>query len=165
MGVAIGSPLASSLAKFFLEHYKQIRFNDCLDDFKPVYYKRHVDNIFVLFRSPHNLKKINEYLNATHANIKFTNEKEVNWPLPFLDALISQNNKGLTTKVYRKPTFSGVYSNFNSFIPDEYKHGLTFTLLVRIFSIVSDFSKFHWEINYLKDILEKNSFPTTLVDK
>ena len=66
--------------------------------------------------------------------------KEVNESLPFLDVLISQNNKGFTTTVYHKPTFSGVYSNFNSFIADEYKHGLIFTLLFRIFSVVSDFS-------------------------
>ena len=71
----------------------------------------------------------------------------------------------LTTIVYHKPTFSGVYSNFNSFIADEYKHGLIFTLLFRIFSIVSHFSKLHEEVNYLKDVLKKNSFPTNLVDK
>ena len=78
--------------------------------------------------------------------------------------LISQNKEGFTTTVYHKPTFSGVYSKFNSFIADEYKHGLIFTLLFWIFSIVSDFSKFHEEVNY-QDVLQKNSFPTNLVDK
>ena len=48
---------------------------------------------------------------------------------------------------------------------DEYKHGLIFTLLFRIFSIVSDFSKFHEEVNYLKNVLKKNSFPSALIDK
>ena len=48
---------------------------------------------------------------------------------------------------------------------DEYKHGLIFTLLFRIFSIVLDFSKFHEEVNYLKDVLKKNSFSANLVDK
>ena len=79
--------------------------------------------------------------------------------------LISRNNKDFTTTVCHKPTFKGVCSNFNSFIADEYKHGLIFTLLFRIFSIVSAFSKFHEEVNYLKDMLKKNSFPTNLVDK
>ena len=73
----------------------------------------------------------------------FTSEKEVNGSLPFLDVLISRNKEGFTTTVYHKPTFSGVYSNFNSFIADEYKHGLILTLIFGIFSIVSDFSKFH----------------------
>ena len=79
--------------------------------------------------------------------------------------LISRHSKGFTTTVYHKPTFSGVYSNFNSFIADEYKHGLIFTLLFRIFSIVSDFSKFHEEVNYLKNVLKKNYIPSALVDK
>ena len=124
-----------------------------------------MDDIFVLFWSPHHLGKFNEYLNTKHANIRFTNEKEVNGWFPFLDVLISWNNKGFTTTVYHKPTFSGVYSNFSSFIDDECKHSLIFTLLFQIFSIVSDFSKFHEEVNYLKDALKKNYFPTTLVDK
>ena len=70
-----------------------------------------------------------------------------------------------TTTVYHRPTFSAVYSNLNNFIADEYKHGLIFTLLFRIFSIVSDFSKFLEDVNYLKGALKKNSFPTKLVDK
>ena len=106
-----------------------------------------------------------EYLNTKHAKIKITSEKEVNGSLPFLDVLISWNNKGFTVTVYHKPTFSGVYSNFNGFIADEYKHSLIFTLLFQIFSIVSDFSKFHEEVNYLKDVLKKSSFPTNLVNK
>ena len=157
--------MGPSLANAFLAHYEQVWLDDCPDEFKPVYFKRYVDDIFVLFRSPHHLEKFNEYLNIKHANIKFTSEKEVNGSLPFLDVLISRNKEGITTTVYHKPTFSGVYSNFNSFIADEYKHGLIFTLLFRIFSIVSDFSKFHEEVNYLKDLLKKNSFPTNLVGK
>ena len=42
---------------------------------------------------------------------------------------------------------------------------MIFTLLFRIFSIVSDFLKFHEEVNYLKDVLKKNYFPTSLVGK
>ena len=115
-GVAIGSPLDRSLANAFLAHYKQICLNDCPDEFKLVYYKRYVDVIFVLFPSPHDLEKFNEYVNTKHAIIKFTNEKGVNRSLPFVDILISRNNKGFTTTVYHKPTFSGIYSNFNSFM-------------------------------------------------
>ena len=158
-GVAVGSPVGPSLANAFLAHYKQIWLNDCPDEFKPVYYKRYVDDLFVLFRSTHHLKQFK------HANIKFINEKEVNGPLPFLDVLISRNNKRFTTTDYHKATFSGVYSNFNSFIAAEYKHALIFTLLFRIFLIVLDFFKFHEEVNYLKNVLKNNSFSSTLVDK
>ena len=88
-GVAMGSPLGPSLANAFVAHYEQVWLDDCPDEFKPVYYKRYEDDIFVLFRSPHHLEKFNEYLNTEHANIKFTSEKEVNRSLPFLDVPIS----------------------------------------------------------------------------
>ena len=79
--------------------------------------------------------------------------------------VISRNKEGFTITVYHKPTLSGVYSNFNSFIADEYKNGLILTMLFRIFSIVSNFSKCHEVVDCLKDVLKKNYFPSNLVDK
>ena len=157
-GVAMGSPLSPSLANTFLAHSEQIWLNDCPNEFKPVYHKRYVGDIFAQFRSPHHLENFNEYLNTKHANIKFTNEKEFNRSLPFLDVLISRNKKGFTRTVYHKPKFSGVYTYFNSFIADEYKYDSIFTLLFQIFSIVSGFSKFHGEVNYLQNVLKKKFF-------
>ena len=104
------------------------------------------------------------YLNSKHRNIRFTCEKEHNNCMPFLDFLITRTSNGFKTSVYRKPTFSGVYSNFNSFISEEYKIGLIFTLLFRTFSIVPDFSRFHSEVCHLKEILKKNAFPIKLID-
>ena len=37
-------------------------------------------------------------------------------------------------KFHYSPNFCGVYSNFNSFIYNQYESGLIFTLLIRIFS-------------------------------
>ena len=69
------------------------------------------------------------------------------------------------TNVYRKKTFSGVYTNFKSFIPGTYKIGLIKLLLFWSFSLCSDFIKFNHEIDKLKSILYKNSYPRDLVDK
>ena len=55
-------------------------------------------------------------------------------------------------------------SNFNSFIYDQYKIGLIFTLLFRTFSMISDFPRFHTEVSHLTDILRKNTFLIKLVD-
>ena len=78
--------------------------------------------------------------------------------------MISRSENSFKTSVYYKTTFSGVYSNFNSFIYDHYKIGLIFTLLFKTISIVSDFSRFHTEVDHLKEILRKNAFPIKLVD-
>ena len=59
MGVAMGSPLDPSLANAFLAYYEQIWLNGCPNEFKPVYYKRYVDYLFVPFQSPHHLENFN----------------------------------------------------------------------------------------------------------
>ena len=132
----MSSPLGPRLANAFLCFHEQIWLNDCPEGFKPVYYRRHADDIFVLFRSSDHLEKFTNYSDSKHKNIKFTYDKENNNSLPFLDILISRSENGFKTSIYHKPTFSGVYSNFNSFIYNQYKIGLIFTLLFRTFSIV-----------------------------
>ena len=135
----MGSPLGPTLANAFLCFHEQIWLNECPDEFKPVYYRRYVDDIFVLFRSPDHLEKFRNYLNSKQRNIRFTCEKEHNNSVPFLDVLITRTRNGFKTSMYQKPLFSGVYSNFNSFISDEYKVGFIFTLLTRMFRIFQDF--------------------------
>ena len=104
-------------------------------------------------------------MSSKHPNIKFSIEKEQDGFLPFLDINILHKNEKFGTNVYRKKTFSRVYTNFKSFIPETYKTGLIKSLLFRCFSLCSDFIKFHHEIDKLKSILYKNSYPRDLVDK
>ena len=68
------------------------------------------------------------------------------------------------TSVYRKPTFSGVFTNFESFVPKSYKYNLLFTLLHRAFKLCSNFERFHQEIDKLKTIFENNGYPKSFVD-
>ena len=141
-GVAMGSPLCPALANGFLCFHEQICLMNVLMNSKPAYYRRYVDDIFVLFRSPDHLEKFKNYLNSKHTNIRFTCEKEHNNSMSFLDALITRTSNGFKTSVYHKPTFGGIYSNFNSFIPEEYKVGLIFTLLFQTFQLFRIFQGF-----------------------
>ena len=71
-GVAMDSLLGPSLANVFLYFHQQIWLNDCPEDFKPVYHRRYVNDIFALFRLLNHLQKFTNYLNSKHNNIKFT---------------------------------------------------------------------------------------------
>ncbi|XP_057299414.1 uncharacterized protein LOC130630029 [Hydractinia symbiolongicarpus] len=164
-GVAMGSPLGPSLANAFLSHHEKTWLDNCPSSFKPVYYKRYVDDVFVLFSSPSHLPLFKDYLNRQHINISFTFECEADKTLPFLDVSVSRNESKFVTSIYRKPTFSGVYTNYNSFLPEEYKTGLIMTLIFRIFKIVSDFSRFHLEMQDLRNILLRNGYPSSLIDQ
>ena len=84
--------------------------------------------------------------------------------MSFLDVLITRTRKGFKASAYHNPRFSGVYSKFNSFISEEYKVGFIFTLSLRQFSIVSDFSRFLSEEQHLKEILKKNAFSIKLIN-
>ena len=84
--------------------------------------------------------------------------------LSFLDTKISRENNEFVTSVYRKPTFNGVFTNFESFIPDIYKLWLIETLLHRSFRLCSNYDNFHREIETLKSILKHNSYPHNLVN-
>ena len=129
--ISMGSPLGPALANIFLCYHKSNWLKDCPKNFKPIYYKRYVDDIFVLFKKPEHANFFLEYINKKHKNIKFSIETELNGSLSFLDVKIFRENEKFVTSVFRKHTFSGVYTNFISLIPLEYKFGLVHTLLTR----------------------------------
>ena len=134
-GVAMGSPLGPAFDNSFLSHHEKNWLNNCPKQFRPVYYRRYVDDIFVLFESEDHIKIFENYLNSRHNNMKFTFEVEQNDKLCFLNIDISRDGNKFKTSLYRKPTFSGIYTNFNSFIPMTYKCGLIHSLLFRAFNI------------------------------
>ena len=49
-GVAMGSPLGPTLTNTFPCFYEKQWSEQCHEEFKSVYYRRFVDDIFVLFR-------------------------------------------------------------------------------------------------------------------
>ena len=92
-------------------------------------------------------------------NINLTVEQENIGSLSFLDVKICHKNGKFISSVYRKPTSSGVFTNYESFIPTFQKRGLLYTLLHRSFSICCDFNTFNFEIDHLKTILMKKIIP------
>ena len=104
-------------------------------------------------------------MNKRHTNIKFSFETKKDNSFSFLFGKICREKDKFATSVFRKDTFSGVYTNFSSFVALKHKFGLVHTLLHRSFTIVSDFSKFHFEVETLKKTLYKNAYPIKFVDK
>ena len=78
--------------------------------------------------------------------------------------LVDRNNDKIHTSVYRKPTFTGVYTHYHSFLPSMYKFGLLSSILFRYFSICSTFQLFHLEILEFKKIFLKNGYPSKFFD-
>ena len=114
-GVAMGSPLGPTLANAFLCHYENTWLNECPSKFKPVVYRHYVDDIFALFKSKEHVKLFVNYMNSKHKNIKFTFETEDSNNFSFLDVKITRENKRFVTSIFRKATFSRVYTSYDKF--------------------------------------------------
>ena len=160
-GVAMGSPLGPALANVFKCSFENKWLKDCPHILKLVFYRRYVDDIFLLFSSLDQAGKFKKYLSSKHLNINFSLEKENDSRLSFLDLNIFCEKGKFVVNVYWKKTFSGVYTNFNSFMPEIYKTGLIKSLLFRCFNLCLDFVKFYHEINILKSILYKSRYHVT----
>ena len=103
-------------------------------------------------------------MSSKHQNINVTVEQENIGSFSFFDFKIWCKNSKFVTSIYRKPTFSGVFANNESFIPTYQKRELLHTLLNRNFNICSDFKTFHFEIDVWKTILMKNNYPPNFID-
>ena len=129
----MGSPLGPLFANIFLSFHEKGWLSKCPADFKPLLYRRYVDDCFLLFKSTDQIPQFLDFLNRQHPNIKFTCEIESNSTLPFLDISIIRKNGVFETSVYQKPTFTGLFTNFHSFIPSQYNiASITFARTMRI---------------------------------
>ena len=98
-------------------------------------------------------RNMNDYMNAQNDNIKFTKEDEDNNMLSFLDVLVTRVDGILCTSVYRKPTFSGLFMKYDSFVPAQYKRRMVYGLISRSWKICSSVESFENEVNFLKTFL------------
>ena len=114
-GVSMGSPLAPTLANFFLAHIENKLFGK-QSDFHPKLYSRYVDDIFAVINNSDHCTKFLDLLNSQHNNIKFTVELPSD-TIPFLDVEIRLNETGIDTWVYRKPTNTNLILNLNALCP------------------------------------------------
>ena len=81
-GMAMGSPLGPSLANLFICALEKKCLDECPLQFKPVVYRRYVDDTLCLFENEEHADLFLKHINNYHGSIKFTVEKEANNSLP-----------------------------------------------------------------------------------
>ena len=107
-GVVMGSTLGPELANAFLIYHETNWPERCPLKYRPFYYQKYVDDIFVLCNSPEHIKHFQIYLNSRHVNIFFTIENEKDDRISPLKVNIIREQVKFTTSAYPKPTFSGI---------------------------------------------------------
>ena len=136
-----------------MSFHEQIWLQNCHSSFKPVLYRRYVDDCFLLFRSLNHVPLFLKFLNQQHPNITF------------LDIDISRSKGKFSTSVYSKPTFTGLFTNFHSFIPLTYKQCLVSCLIHRIFNLCSSYENFHIQLEVVRNLFKLNGFPSHMFER
>ena len=96
--------------------------------------------------------------------LRFTVEYEEDGQLPFMDVQIRRTEGIFEWSVYRKPTFTGVYTRVDFFSPTSQKIGLMKSLTSRAHRICSP-STLSQEIKTLQGIFIDNGYPGHLVQR
>ena len=178
-GVAMGSPLAPALADIFMNHIFEKQVSSRTADWENIVvqsgtvkynaklFLRYVDDILACFKNSQEADLFLNFLNSLHPNITFTIECECPFgKISFLDLFIIKDyfNEKILVQVYRKPTHSGVYSHFTSFLPDRFKRQALTSLLERAYKICSQ-ELLHREFDNLKRMFMSNGYNEEFISR
>lgn len=168
-GVSMGSPLAPLLAEIFLQDFEEKH----LHSFKEkgiIYWRRYVDDTFVLLDAKVSPDYICDELSKCHSSIKFTCGKDnvedsVTKSLAFLDVLIRKEvGMKFQTTIYRKPTYSGLMTKWDSFVPKSYKRSAISSMVYRAIRICSSHQEMHDQFDFIRKISSQNGYPNAFVE-
>ena len=160
-GVAMGSPLGPLMANVFMCHLEDKLARDGM---VPSLYKRYVDDTLARMPNTDAAADFLATLNGLHPSLKFTMELPSENMIPFIGIQIIKNGTELETRVYRKPTNTGLLLHFQSHVDKRYKTGLLKTMLHRAHALSSTTEAFNEECAKLRSIFSRLDYPIGLVN-
>ena len=163
-GLGMGLPLGPTFANLFLCYHEEKWLENCPNSYKPAYYRRYIDDTFLLFKKQDHVKSFLEYLNSQHPNIKFTCEEESDCSLSFLDVSVKKINNIFETSVFRKATFFGLGTSYFSFCSSRFKSNILSTLISRAYKVCSTYKNLDIEFKFLKNFFIENGFPLSMIN-
>ena len=139
-----------------MEYFKEMTLGST--SLNPSMWLRYVDDTFILWPHQEDVQILLDHVNSIRPSIQFTMEKEKDNKLPFLDVLVTRTEQGFRSSVYRKPTFTGQYLNFNSHHPHTVKKGIVRCLKHQAKTISIDTDAYQEEIISLSHNLHRNNY-------
>ena len=135
-GCAMGSPISPVIADLVMDEIEETAIATA--PHPPKWWFRYVDDSHTCLRK-HQVDEFHQHLNSINHHIQFTLELEdtKGQGLPFLDTITTRRGTQLEVNVYRKPTHTDRYLDFNSHHPMCHKRSVVSTLLHRAQNIPS----------------------------
>ena len=158
-GAAMGSPVSPILANIFMEYFEVEAITTAPTP--PRFWDRYVDDTWALTKKG-TVQELHDHINDIEKPfIRFTKEEPgPDGGVPFLDTYIMTDDNGnIITRVYRKPTHTDLYLNWNSHHPVCARMGVIRTLYHRAQLVCSTEDILHEEQKHLRDVLRINDYP------
>jgi len=98
-----------------MKHFEE----KALDKFtstKPLFYRRYVDDSFIIFENQAGVQPLFDYMNSLYTNIQFTKEEESPDAsgFSFLNVYVTKGGTRFHTNTYYKPTHTGQYTHLGN---------------------------------------------------
>ena len=176
----MGAPLAPVIADIFMAHM-ETSLMERLEQIGVCEWHRYVDDTFVLLKPGTNIDDVLHVLNEFQPSIQFTHEPEKDNTIAFLDVQVIRTlveNKSepidpneqqaqtfiFDTTIHRKKTFTGLMTNWHSFVPFSYKKSSVVSMIQRALSICSTYSLLDKELLKIRTVCHDNDYPIDFID-
>ena len=132
----------------------------------PLIWKRYVDDTCVIIKAAQQHSFLN-HINSIDKNIQFTSEEpRPDGSIPFLDILLTPGVDGsITTSVFRMPTHTDLYMQWDSHHAISSKYSVIGTLHHRANTICSSPELLQQEEHHLKKVLTKCKYPVWALNR
>ncbi len=152
----MGSPVSPIVANLCMEEIEDLALST--SSMPPKKWFRYVDDVFSIIKK-HALTNFYKLLNSIDPHINFTIEQELDEKLSLLDTLVTRNNGSLSIDVYRKPTHTDKYLDYNSHDDKRHKVSTAQTLLHRTVTLPNTEEGKQQERKYVTHTLMSNGYP------
>ncbi|XP_072048744.1 uncharacterized protein [Amphiura filiformis] len=160
----MGSAVSPIVVNLYMEKFEQHVLSSYPGK-PPKLWLRFVDDTFIIIDKSESESFFN-FINQVDPNIKFTQEECVDNKLAFLDCLVHLNSDGtLNSTVYRKPTHTDHYLQFDSHHPLIHKLGVIRTLQYRADTVISNSEDIPEEKDHLQKALGNCGYPVGRLPK
>ena len=160
----MGSPISPIVANLYMEDLETKAIQSAQNP--PSFWRRFVDDTLSIMKSSQ-IDNFLQHLNSLDQNIQFTKkEARADGSMPFLDVLIIPREDGsLETTVYRKPTHTDLYLQWDSNHTLTSKYGVVGTLHHRAQQICSSPELLQQEEKHLHQALKNCKYPEWALNK
>ena len=148
----MGSPVSPVIENIYMEYFESLAIPSSPTLIKLWF--RYIDDVHSATRKDQ-VNNLQEHLNSIDPHIKFTTEFPETYGLPFLDTLTKPTPNSIEPTVYRKPTHTERYLDYNSNHPISAK-----SVIHRAKQGCSSPEFLTKEMDPLHKVLQDNHYPT-----